>query len=47
MSWGSGEFENPDPQPEGYSYVNLAVVKTVGRDGSGSGDDTPACRDVA
>ena len=40
-------IENPYPQPEGYSYVNLAVVKTVGSARSGIGDDTPTRREVA
>jgi hypothetical protein len=29
----SGVVMNSDPQPEGYSYVNLAVVTTVGMRG--------------
>ncbi|GAA4721184.1 hypothetical protein GCM10023349_46930 [Nocardioides conyzicola] len=32
-SW-SGVSLNSDPQPEGYSYVNLAVVTTVGTGGT-------------
>jgi hypothetical protein len=47
VSWGSGVIENPDPQPEGYSYVNLAVVKTLGRPQPGTGDDTPTRHEVA
>ena len=39
-------IENPYPQPEGYSYVNLAVVKTVGSGRSGIGDDTPTRREA-
>ena len=40
-------IENPYPQTEGYSYVNLAVVKTVGSAPSGIGDDTPTPREAA
>src|SRR5438094_807913 len=36
-SWMPGKLSdvptNSDPQPEGYSYVNLAVVMRVGTDG--------------
>ena len=46
VSWGSDVIENPYPQPEGYSYVNLAVVKTVGSAPSGIGDDTPTRREA-